>query len=74
MTNITSIEFKKKPKPLLNNTEPNKILFDQLDINTDELYIPYSDYVKIEVFLPFYPGLKYIKEHITFIPIGKIVF
>lgn len=68
------IEFKKKPTPVVINTDPNEILFDQTSINTDELYIPYQDYLKIEQYLPFYPALKYIKTHITFIPLRGLVF
>lgn len=71
---ILSFAKKDKEVKVIKEVNTNKVLFDQLDIKTDELYIPYKDYLKIEPYLVFYPALKYIKTHITFIPLRGIVF
>ena len=69
MTNITTIDFKKKENPTIAEEENQKqtkfarMSFDQVyDMKAEELLNPPEVLEAYENLLRFYPGMKYIKQ------------
>lgn len=71
MTNITTIDFKKKQEPvdiveeIKEQPKYARMTFDQVtDMKAEELLIPILLRELYKPIIKFYPGFKYIKEHI----------
>lgn len=71
MTNITTIDFKKKQEPvdiveeIKEQPKYARMTFDQVtDMKTEELLNPPEVLEAYENLLRFYPGMKYIKQHV----------
>jgi len=70
MTNITTIDFKRKQEPVVIEEvkeQPKfaRMTIDQVtDMKTDKLLNPPEVLAAYENLLRFYPGMKYIKQHV----------